>query len=239
MNNLNNLKIKETHNFITWTKKSVTTTTSPQPLWSENWVNNIIANSNKNIKLYNEIVNKKRHFSTSAIQYKHWSKGLITPLSLFKINGKLKLLSPKYIFTMDIETINFNNIQVPIAISSCGPDKNGNIESKLFLIDHVLLQNNTELALKQLWNKYFTYLENLDVNIIGEKLTIFAHNLGNFDGYFLYKGLMNHYHPDIITSIIDDSNTFISIKCNTSIPFEWKDYLRIFPISLDKLCQVF
>jgi hypothetical protein len=141
---------------------------------------------------------------------------------------------------MDIETININNTQIPIAISSYGMN-NDKVESNLFLIDHVLLKNNCELALKQLWNQYFTYLENLED--ITDKITIFAHNLGDFDGYFLYKGLMNHYNPEHITSIIDDSNSFISIKLlsgiKTGLSFEWKDSLRIFPISLDNLCQLF
>jgi len=42
---------------------------------------------------------------------------------------------------MDIETIEYNNIQTPIAISSCGVN-NSKVESKLFIIDHLLLQQN-------------------------------------------------------------------------------------------------
>lgn len=216
MDNLNNLKIKQTHNAIQWTKKHINKA-----------ANNINTPAWKNHRL----------FSTSSVQYKHWSVGLISPISLLKQNGKLKLESPKTIFTMDLETINFNNVQIPITISSCGPKNSGILDSKLFIIDYNLLKTNSELAIKQLWNQYFTYLENLDLNI--NKLTIFAHNLGNFDGYFLYKGLMNHYNPDIISSIIDDSNKFISITCNSTVTIEWKDSLRIFPISLDKLCQLF
>lgn len=139
---------------------------------------------------------------------------------------------------MDLETINYNNIQTPIAISSCGVNK-GRIESKLFLIDHILLKTSPDLALKGLWNQYFSYLEKLDVSQHYDKLVIFAHNLGDFDGYFLYKALMNHYNPESINSIIDESNSFISIKLNSSITFEWKDSLRIFPMSLNKLCELF
>ena len=143
---------------------------------------------------------------------------------------------------MDIETINFNNNQTPIAISSCGMNDT-NLESKLFLIDHILLQNDYDSAVKGLWNQYFNYLEGLKLSNDISKLTIFAHNLGDFDGYFLYKGLMNHYNPEHVTSIIDETNSFISIKLlsaiKTGLSFEWKDSLRIFPISLDKLCTVF
>ena len=148
---------------------------------------------------------------------------------------------------MDLETINFKDSELPIAISSCGflPKGEGKLDTKIFLIDHILLQTEPELALKQLWNSYFTYLKQIIENepSIEDKLTIFAHNLGNFDGYFLYKGLMSCYQPDNVTSIIDDSNKFISISCNaislTGELIEFKDSLRIFPTSLDKLCEMF
>ena len=67
------------------------------------------------------------------------------------------------------------------------------------------------------------------------------HNLGEFDGYFLYKGLLNHYNPDQVNSIIDEANTFISIQNKLSAKqiIEWKDSLRIFPMSLNKLCKMF
>jgi hypothetical protein len=210
--NLNNLNIKITHNSISMSR---------------------------NLDSYNKSL-QTRSYSTSTA--KHWSKGLITPLSLVNKNGRLKLLSPAPIFVMDIETIKYNNVQTPIAISSCGVN-NSKQESKLFLIDHVLLNSNVDLAVKQLWNKYFNYLESLNIDQSINKLSIFAHNLGDFDGYFLYKGLMNHYNPEHLSSIIDESNSFISIKLlsgnKTGLIFEWKDSLRIFPMSLDKLCALF
>ena len=174
-------------------------------------------NAIKNLNSYNSAVKAKyfriykkhatrnvRLFSTSIVlNNKHWSKGLISPISLLNKKGELKLKHPKPIFSMDIETVKLNSIQIPIAITSCGYN-NYKFESKLFLIDDILLQKNQDLALKQLWLKYFTYLENLiktsSYNM--DKLTIFAHNLGDFDGYFLYKGLLNNYNPDNINSII-------------------------------------
>lgn len=221
--NLKNLKIKETYNAITIERS--TESTNKQRISKRLWLDSYYKNSN-------------RSFSTSAVSHnKHWYKALITPLSLYNKNGKLKLNSPNPIFTMDLETIKFDNVQVPIAIS-CASNNNSN----LFIIDHILLINNKELALQKLWSQYFNYLENLVNDLELDKLTIFAHNLGDFDGYFLYKALMNHYKPDNISSIIDESNSFISIKYNDSlsnITFEWKDSLRVFPISLDKLCKVF
>jgi len=219
---LNNLNIKITHNSITMSR-------------------NVDSYNNFKNHKTNYLINQTRTYS--SLTPKHWSKGLITPISLFNKVGKLKLENPVPIFTMDLETINFNNIQVPIAISSCGVNK-GKLESKLFLIDHLILTSDLELAVKTLWNQYFNYLEKLDIDHNINKLTIFAHNLGDFDGYFLYKGLMNHYNPENVSSIIDESNSFISIKLlsgiNTGLMFEWKDSLRIYPkLSLNKFCQLF
>jgi len=181
--------------------------------------------------------------SYSTLNTKKWFKGLINPISLYNKKGLLKQEQIKPIFTMDLETVYLESVksEVVIAISSCGLN-NGVLENKIFLIDHNLLLSDYELAVKTLWTQYFNYLKNvLDNNLtIQDKLVIFAHNLGNFDGYFLYKGLMLCYHPDNISSIIDDSNKFISITCNALTDLiEFKDSLRIFPMSLDKLCKMF
>ena len=75
-----------------------------------------------------------------------------------------------------------------------------------------------------------------------DKCIIFSHNLGSFDGYFIYKGLLEL--PDIqidkVSSIIDDLHRFINIQVvwKDSI-FIFKDSLRIFPVSLQELCNLF
>jgi hypothetical protein len=181
-----------------------------------------------------------RSFTTSPVINKYWYKGLIKPISLFNKKGILKQEHFKPFFTMDLETIEFNKLQIPIAISSCG-FYNNNLDNQIFLIDHILLQTDPDLALQDLWKKYFNYLKKVIDNepSIEGKLTIFAHNLGNFDGYFLYKGLMLCYNPDHVTCIMDESNSFISIQ-HLDVPLiEWKDSLRIFPTSLDNLCKMF
>jgi hypothetical protein len=45
------------------------------------------------------------------------------------------------------------------------------------------------------------------------KCVIFSHNLGSFDGYFIFKGLLELPNIDIskVNSIIDDLHRFISI----------------------------
>lgn len=182
--------------------------------------------------------------SPQAIKYLNnkWYKGLIKPLNLYNKIGNLKVKTVKPIFTFDLETIYLDkiNAEFPIAISSCGY-YNGVISEKLFLIDKNLLLIDHEEGLKQLWSQYFKYLEDIISNDLSIKdhLTIFAHNLGDFDGYFLYNGLLKHYKPNNVTSIIDESNTFICIQHIGFPDLVFKDSLRIFPMSLDKLCKMF
>ena len=132
--------------------------------------------------------------------------------------------------TMDIETMNINGIQTPVAISCCN-----STTSKLFIIDYILLKINLELAVTKLWDQYFDY-----INKVGDNL-IFAHNLGSFDGYFLYKALINKFDPQLVECIIDEAKTFISITLigGSSCKIVWKDSFRIFPVSLDSLCNTF
>jgi len=133
----------------------------------------------------------KRNYST--LNTRKWYKGLINPISLYNKKGILKQQQIKPIFTMDLETIYLDSVksQVVIAISSCGVN-NGVLENKIFLIDPNLLLSNYELASKELWNHYFNYLKSIVENniTIKDKLVIFTHNLGSFDGYFLFKALI-------------------------------------------------
>jgi len=50
-----------------------------------------------------------------------------------------------------------------------------------------------------------------DLNL--HKCVIFSHNLGSFDGYFLFKGLLELPGVNItkVNSIIDDLHRFIGI----------------------------
>jgi DNA polymerase type B, organellar and viral len=167
-----------------------------------------------------------RSFSTSSCLLKKGNIS-ISPINVDKSTNNFA--------TIDIETMDINGIQTPVAISTCNGIMKNN--SKVFIIDHLLLsttEGDVTTAVTNLWKEYFDYLIKSGNNLI------FAHNLGSFDGYFLYKGLMSCYHPDNVTSIIDDSNTFISITCNAlGDLIEFKDSLRIFPISLNKLCEMF
>jgi hypothetical protein len=219
VDNLQNLKIKQTYNALE--------------------LKTIPKKYRNSFKDQGMIIERKSFSTSAAISSKNWYKGLIKPLSLVNKKGILKQKYVKPFFTMDLETMTIGQHEVVVAISSCGY-YNNKIDTQLFLIDPNLLQVNPELAVKLLWSKYFNYLEEVIKNDETQidKLTIFAHNLGNFDGYFLYKGLNQHYKPTQITAMLDETNTFISITNLTQL-IEWKDSLRIFPCSLDKLCKNF
>lgn len=131
--------------------------------------------------------------------------------------------------TMDIETMDINGVQEPVAISTCNSKT-----SKLFIIDSVLVKTSPQLAIYNLWKDYFDYL------LKSKDVLVFAHNLGKFDGYLLFKGLVNYFDPTNIDTIMDEAKSFITITLNLSNgKIVWKDSLRIFPVSLNELCNTF
>ena len=101
-----NLKIKQSLNTISYTTKDIS--------------------QNPNKSLFNNI--NRKSYSTKATNWiprfaegrKHWSAGVINPLSLYNIKGELKQKFANPFFAVDIETVKFNGHQIPIAISSCG-----------------------------------------------------------------------------------------------------------------------
>ena len=104
---------------------------------------------------------------------------------------------------------------------------------KLFLVDIELFKSNQELAIDKMWKEYFDYLKKYMLS----GSTIFAHNLGNFDGYFLHKALIKYFGYDNVFPLIDQENRFISnsvfIKSSSNSKkgsaITWKDSYRIFP----------
>ena len=99
--------------------------------------------SNKNIKITrnasvlesNSINNRKFEFLSKRYYHSSYCKENITPINTTKQKSTVSI---GIISTMDIETINYNDLQIPIAISIA---YNYN-ESKLFIIDHKLLADS-------------------------------------------------------------------------------------------------
>ncbi len=83
-----------------------------------------------------------------------------------------------------------------------------------------------------MFKQLFKYIE-LNLH---PKTTIFVHNLGSFDGYFIFKYASNIYNIKSVKSIIDNQNKFILIEVKK---IKFVDSHRIFAISLNALCDVF
>ena len=147
---------------------------------------------------------------------------------IMPLKSKAKLIKPFY--TMDIETMKSDNgDQIPVFISFASKTK-----TSFFLID-----NNIPVleGVNDLWTRFFNYLESGLKNKVN---TVFVHNLGNFDGLFIYKFLASKYGNNNLKAILDDSNKFICISVKISnIEIIFKDSLRIFPCSLEELSKIF
>ena len=89
-----------------------------------------------------------------------------------------------------------------------------------------------------------SYVEPID-NIV-----VFVHNLGSFDGYFIFKGLVKLYGCNGVSCIKDQHNKFVSITLSFAVKSNssnfpkvksiiFKDSYRIFPVSLNELCSLF
>ena len=185
----------------------------------------------KEVSSNNSIHKFERGYHSSCINNKNTNLKLIKPLKTPQSVHKMK------IGAIDIETIDFNGNQLPISISF-----SYNAHDKIFtifkLIDSDLLIIDSNKAVKLLWLNFMEELNSLNLN----KCIIFSHNLGSFDGYFIFKGLLELPDIDInkVNSIIDDLHKFISIDLIwKDSRFIFKDSLRIFPVSLQELCSLF
>jgi hypothetical protein len=89
--------------------------------------------------------------------------------------------------------------------------KNKNLISKIFFIDHKLIENKGyEFAAEIMWKDFYNYLK---LNINPANYTIFTHNLGSFDGFFIYFNLLKHSsNIKEENCIIDKENKFIILE---------------------------
>lgn len=188
-------------------------------------------NSKTQRKTGNSIHQFRRSFHSSCLNNRNKDLNIIKPLKIPKNINKV------LIATIDLETIKFNNTQLPISISFSYFLK-GEIITIFELIDYNLLIKDSNVALKSLWLNFMNRLNELNLH----KCVIFSHNLGSFDGYFIFKGLLElpEVNIDKVNSIIDDLHKFISIDIAwKDSKFIFKDSLRIFPVSLQELCNTF
>jgi hypothetical protein len=96
--------------------------------------------------------------------------------------------------------------------------------------------NNKENFLKDLWNRFFIQLKKR----VNYKVTVFLHNLGDFDGYYILLGLLNMkgVKKEDINTIVDSDKKYIQITFKgLNFDLTFKDSLRMFDVSLDNLCK--
>lgn len=206
----------------------------------------------KNLKRKTSMI-QKRSYSTSVKQKNKWS---INPLDSGGASSKNKIC------TLDVETMNlFDGLQVPVAITFAYKIKK-EMHCFIILIDHKLLQSDKDAAILKLWKDLYEKVESLN---LGTHLTIYSHNLGAFDGYYILPSLYSHSeNPRSVNMSVDDRNKFISIsyvfsrylniseeeavKKNLTEEdlikksvYKWTflDSYRLFPLSLDNLCKMY
>lgn len=161
------------------------------------------------------IGNGKRSYSTY-----NGSKGFnlkinsyINPIPLPKENN-IKIQHPydklKPIATLDIETITFKGLQLPIYISLTYNNTNDFYfnETTNFMINKTNFDTDPDKAVIDMFKELFKFIE---VNL-KPQTTIFVHNLGAFDGYFIFKYASIIYDINSVKSIIDAQNRFILIS---------------------------
>nr|WLF85167.1 hypothetical protein [Amanita phalloides] len=190
-------------------------------------------NKGRKISSSNTIHKFTRGFHTSNINNKIKNKNL----NLIKPLKEPKIVNKSLITTIDLETIEFKGNQLPISISF-SYFVNSEIVTLFELIDQDLILTNADEAVKSLWLNFMNKLIDLNLN----NCVIYSHNLGSFDGYFIFKGLLELPDIDIdnVNSIIDDLHRFISIGITwKGNKFIFKDSLRLFPISLKELTKIF
>ena len=161
-------------------------------------------------------------------------RGVKNTISPIQVKKQIKLNS---FATMDIETIQYKNKQIPILISHTHKDNSGNLINILFEIKPIYINQGHYIKGSQLmFNNYFRYLIKNKIH------NIFAHNLGGFDGYFIIKALSQYLGDSAIHihTLIDKQHKFITIKYSTKkVNFEFRDSHRLTGLSLDNLCKTF
>lgn len=177
------------------------------------------------------LLKSKQPLMKSKLNMRSYHSNSIKP-----IKATIPVLPNDFIFifsAMDIETVRFNDKQVPIAISIVSEeDKQLFILRKPDTLDIVSVNK----AVEELWSDFFAYV--LNNNHLFK--TIFLHNLGSFDGYFIYKTLSILFEPNHISTIIDHLNKFIKIKLKLDHKeIIYLDSLRIFSVSLEDVCKNF
>ena len=111
--------------------------------------------------------------------------------------------------------MDYEGEQMPISISISSDRSNGRIVSDFFIIDSTKLVYGLpsavtlNLAIDNMWTEFFNFLSTRkDISY----RTIFVHNLGSFDGLFIFKYLCKLNKSETPSILLDGSNNFIKIS---------------------------
>ena len=113
-----------------------------------------------------------------------------------KLNQKVNVNTCK-IGVFDIETVNYNSRLYPYAIGILIDDN-----LKIFYIKDYF-NGDFIIASNKMVKAFIEYINNTN-----KSCTLYAHNMGNFDGYLILKDIIAKI-PDIL---IDDQNTIITMS---------------------------
>jgi hypothetical protein len=155
-------------------------------------------------------LSNRRHFSTFSC------------LNPIKVNNLNRFM------VFDIETIQIDNAFIPYAI--------GISSQRSFKIFYISDYEGDDFISrsKSMMKDFINHLDSIPSDKI-----IFAHNFGNFDGYFLLKSFLENNIK--VSLLIDDMNSIITIKLRNrkkrNIIF--KDSLRILPFTLRELSMIY
>jgi DNA polymerase type B, organellar and viral len=166
-----------------------------------------------------------------------------------KFNENLKLIS---LAALDIETFEdqYSKDQIPLCITAViklnqTTYKNNlpNFAKICITLDGELFNSNIlnrEKALSKFWKRFWEEVNQICLNEGYQKITFMVHNLGKFDGSFLIKGLMYAVDYNLVNTLIDNQHKFITISAPLKdVKIVMRDSKRIFPVSLQELCEVF
>lgn len=170
-------------------------------------------------------------------------RGVKNTISPIQVNKTINLNS---FAAMDIETIDYKGVQLPILITltyskvSYDLHKNKSYimqEPILFEMESSYIKNYEYIRGSQrMFNKFFKFVIKNKIN------NIFTHNLGSFDGYFIIKALTTYLKNSAVhvNTLIDKQHRFITINYKTKkVNIEFRDSLRLTGLSLDNLCKTF
>jgi len=153
-------------------------------------------------------------------------KAILSAKPFKKTKLDSKLIS-KFI-TLDIETIKQGNQLIPYLI--CAYNGYNYITS---YIDSTM---NQTLLFSNFLNQLLTFFSKS-----GTKLTVYAHNLGGFDGVFLMKHLLNYgkVKPLIFNGRIVSLELKLNVAGYLGKTILFKDSYQLLPYSLRSLCEAF